>query len=75
MNTAINPLATVDLYIARAASATDVPSLNELRRASLNSIHALHAAGLLSATENAEALNRLVDTCHHRHCELLGVRL
>lgn len=57
-------------YIVRAANATDLATLDVLRRTSLDSIHALYASGLLSAAENADALNRLVDTCTARYTEL-----
>jgi hypothetical protein len=69
----IKPTEIAGRYIVRAANAADVATLDVLRRASLDSIHALYASGLLSATENAEALNRLVDTCHDRYTELTAV--
>ena len=68
----ISALEIVELYILRAASAYDAATLEVLRRASLDSIHAMHAAGLLNATENEESLNRFVDACHQRYGELVG---
>lgn len=61
-------------YIKQAADAFDVGNLDLVRRAGLDSIYALNAAGLMSSTESGEALNRLVDACHHRYGELMGVR-
>lgn len=66
----IKPTEIAERYIVRAANAADVATLDVLRRTSLDSIHALYASGQLSAAENAEALNRLVDTCHDRYTEL-----
>lgn len=70
---AIKPTEIADRYIVRAASAADVATLDVLRRTSLDSIHALYASGLLSAAENADALNRLVDTCAARYDVLKAV--
>lgn len=69
-----NAVEIADMYVSRAAAAPTPELLSLLYRSSLNSIHAMYAAGLLSAAENVEALTRLVDTCQHRQSELLGVR-
>ncbi|NMY53226.1 hypothetical protein [Pseudomonas sp. WS 5011] len=69
-----NALEIADMYVTRAAAAPTPELLSLLYRSSLNSIHAMYAAGLLSAAENEECLKRFVDTCQRRQIEITGVR-
>jgi hypothetical protein len=69
-----NALEIADMYVTRAANAPTPELLSLLYRSSLNSIHAMYAAGLLSATENEECLKRFVDTCQRRQIEITGVQ-
>ena len=69
-----NAVEIADMYVSRAAAAPTPELLSLLYRSSLNSIHAMYAAGLLSAVENEECLKRFVDTCQRRQIEITGVR-
>ena len=60
----------VELYIHRASRIFDAPTLESLRWRGLGAIHALHASGLLTYAQHADALNLFVDTCSTRHSEL-----
>ena len=60
----------VEFYIHRASRIFDVPTLESLRWHGLGAIHALHASGLLTYAQHADALNLFVDTCSTRHSEL-----
>lgn len=66
----MTPTELVELYIDRVTSTHDMHALKSFRWRGIGAIHALHASGLLSDVENADALNLFVDTCSTRHTEL-----
>lgn len=68
----MNPAEVISGHVARAVRAYDARSLLSARYRGVGAIHALHACGLLNDTENAEALDRLIDTCADRYTALVA---
>ena len=66
----MTPAEIVEHYINRVANTADMHALKSLRWRGIGAIHALHASGLLTDAENADALNLFVDTCSARYSEL-----
>lgn len=62
----MSPVAIVEQYTQRAARAWDRHDLRKWQRLGQGAIGALHAAGLLTEAEQADALCSLVDTCARR---------
>ncbi|MNG06592.1 hypothetical protein D3C84_898440 [compost metagenome] len=66
----MSPAAILAHYTERAARAWDRRSPAAVRYRGMGAAHALHAVGLLTDAEQAEALNRLMDACDLRAREL-----
>jgi len=66
----MTPAELLKHYINRVASTADMHALKSVRWRGIGALHALHASGLLTDAENADALNLFVDACSARHAEL-----
>ena len=66
----MSPAAVLAHYTERAARAWDRQSLASVRYRGMGAAHALHAVGLLTDAEQAEALKQLMDACDRRASQL-----
>lgn len=66
----MTPAELLKHYINRVASTADMHALKSVRWRGIGALHALHASGLLTDAEHAEAINLFVDACSARHIEL-----